>query len=168
MLKWIGAVLVLAGCGGWGFCAAWQMHRQETELRQLSAALEFMSCELACRQTPLPVLLEASGQVAHGIVGNALTESAQMMQQQRYPDAGSCIDAALKLHPTLPKTDRVLRLLGSSLGRFDLPGQQAALTSVHTECRRILQQHCADLSQRVRSYRILGFCAGGALAILLL
>ena len=168
MLKWIGAVLVLAGCGGWGFYAAWQTRRQERELGQLMTALELMSWELSCRQSPLPELLEAAGQAGQGTVGSVLTEAARMMRQQQFCDAGSCMDAALKRCPTQPKTDRVLLLLGNSLGRFDLSGQQAALDSVRAECQRTLQEHCKDLSQRVRSYRILGLCAGGALAILLL
>lgn len=168
MLKWIGAACIVLGCGVWGFCVAGRLRRQETELRQLMQAMEYMACELSCRQSPLPELLTKAADGAGGTVGQILLALARELRRQELPDAGRCMEAVLERQPPLEQTCRILSLLGASLGQFDLSGQQAALEAVRAECRRILQQHCAGLDQRVRSYRILGLCAGGALAILLL
>lgn len=168
MLKWIGAVFVLAACGGWGFYAAWQMRRQEIQLRQLSQALDYLACELSCRQSPLPELLSAAAKAVGGTVGDLLEALSAQLLCQEYSDAACCMEAVLNRYQPPVQTERLLLLLGSSLGRFDLSGQQAALAAVQAECRRILESYCAGLDQRMRSYRILGFCAGGALAILLL
>ena len=52
--RWIGAVLVIAGCGGFGFSIAAGYKREESTLRQLIQALNTMEWELSYRLTPLP------------------------------------------------------------------------------------------------------------------
>ena len=61
----------------------------------------------------------------------------------------------------------MLLLLGRSLGRFDLSGQLKGLTSLRERCSREMQELHLDRDNRLRSYRVLGLCAGGALVILL-
>ena len=39
-LKWIGGIIILLGCGGFGFCLAAANRRQIRELRELSAILD--------------------------------------------------------------------------------------------------------------------------------
>ena len=52
--KWIGALMVVAGCGGVGFTMAAAYIREEWALRSLIGALDYMTCELQYRLTPLP------------------------------------------------------------------------------------------------------------------
>ena len=43
MIKWIGAVLIVAGCGGMGFIRACAYRTEERMLEELGMALEYMS-----------------------------------------------------------------------------------------------------------------------------
>lgn len=165
--KWIGAILVMIGCGGAGFSMAAAYKREERTLRSLIGALDYMACELQFRLTPLPELCRQAGRECRGIVGGVLTDLAREMENQITPDADSCMYAALSRTENLPKVaGEALRMLGTSLGRFDLQGQLQGLEQVRSFCRRELDRMAADRDLRVRSYQTLGVCAGAALAIL--
>ena len=74
---------------------------------------------------------------------------------------------ALSKLENLPlSTTEALRLLGKSLGRFDLEGQLQGIEQVRSHCRRELEALEAGRDQRIRGYQTLGVCAGAALAIL--
>lgn len=166
-IKWLGAILVIVGCGGVGFSMAASCKREEWTLRSLVSALDFMTCELQFRLTPLPLLARQTGQECRGIIGDVLTELAAQLEKQIIPDADSCMYAALSRFEHLPKAaEEALRLLGTSLGRFDLSGQLQGLEQVRAHCRRELERMSAGKEQRLRSYQTLGVCAGAALAIL--
>ena len=64
--KWIGAVLVVAGCGGFGFSLARETLRQEALLRGLLTSLELMENEIRCRLTPLPQLCALAARGRNG------------------------------------------------------------------------------------------------------
>ena len=61
-----------------------------------------------------------------------------------------------------------LKLMGKTLGRFDLDGQLRGLESVKDDCIRALEKLSDNRDVRLRSYETLGLCAGAALAILLI
>ena len=166
-IKWIGAMLVMVGCGGVGFTMAAAYKREEWMLRCLIGALDYMTCELQFRLTPLPALCRQAGRECRGAVGKVLTDLAAELENQIAPDADSCMYAALSRSDNLPReTKQALRLLGTSLGRFDLQGQLRGLEQVRGHCRRILESLSRNREQRLRSYQTLGICAGAALAIL--
>ena len=54
--KYFGALLVILGCGGFGFSLAAAHRREEVHLRQLMDSLQYLHCELEYHLTPLPVL----------------------------------------------------------------------------------------------------------------
>lgn len=167
--KWIGALLIILGCGGFGFSLAAAHRREEGTLRQLIAALDYMECELQYRLTPLPDLCRAAGQEGKGLVGEVLLNLSRELDNQISPDVASCMNAALASAGDLPRhTGENLRLLGSSLGRFDLTGQLNGLEAVRSNCRRDLEALGDNRDVRLRSYQTLGLCAGAALAILLI
>lgn len=165
--KWIGAVLIILGCGGFGFSLAAQHKREENSLRQLISALDYMACELQFRMTPLPDLCRQAGQESAGTVRQVLLSLAQELDRQISPDVASCMKAALASAKELPSHTREnLELLGASLGRFDLSGQLKGLESVRDSCRRDLEALGNNRDARLRSYQTLGLCTGAALAIL--
>ena len=167
-IKWIGAILVVVGCSGVGFTMAANYRREEWTLRALIRALDYMTCELQYRLTPLPELCRQAGKESGTPAGKALINLAQELESQISPDADSCMYAALSRMTDLPAaTDEALRLLGSCLGRFDLNGQLQGLEQVRLHCRGALAALEAGRDQRVRGYQTLGVCAGAALAILL-
>lgn len=167
--KWIGAILIILGCGGFGFSMAAAHRREEHDLRQLIAALDYMECELQYRMTPLPDLCHAAGQEIGGQTGTVLLRLSEELNHQVSPDVAACMGSALR------NTDRLsghtlenLKLLGSSLGRFDLKGQLSGLETVRGACRQDLARLSQNRENRLRSYQTLGLCAGAALAILLI
>lgn len=167
--KWIGAALVIAGCGGFGFSLATGQKREEDALRQLIRVLRFMKWELQFRMTPLPELCRQAAGEARGQVRDVILYLATELEKQEQVDAAACMKAALIRSCDLPRsTKRLLMQLGRCLGRFDLAGQLEGLDSVRSACKAELRELANNRDARLRSYRTLGLCAGAALAILFL
>ncbi len=168
-LKWIGAALVIIACGGFGFRLAAQHIRQEKTLRTLIGLLDYMECELQYRMTPLPELCRQTAAEAKGVLCKAFLLLAQELEDQISPDVERCMDTALFKTGDIPSYSLdALRLLGRSLGRFDLEGQLKGLETVRQECRRNLEGLTRNQDVRLRGYQTLGLCAGAAVAILLI
>lgn len=165
--KWIGAVFVILGCGGFGFGIAGNYRSRERLLRQLLNILENMEAELQYRLTPLPELSRRAAKESAGVLQDVFLNLARELDWQCEPDAAGCMRAALNhCHDLPPCLRRPLRQLGQTLGRFDLSGQIQGLKSVQDTCRRELSRLEHNREVRLRSYQTLGLCAGAALAIL--
>ena len=166
-LKWFGATLIIAGCGGFGFKLAASHRREMFFLQQLILGIQYMECELQYRLTPLPQLCR---QIAAGIKGGIhriFLILAEELEHQTHPDAQCCMDLALAMCDDLPpKVKDILRQLGISLGKFDLPGQIQGMEAVRCLCAEHLEQLRKGADIRLRGYQTLGLCAGAALAIL--
>ncbi len=167
--KWIGAILIIGSCTGFGVSLAVHQKREELLLRQLSRILDEMLWELPFQLTPLPDLIRHAVAKNTGLIGNLFRGMADQLDRQVLPDALSCMEA--ELHDAVlafPRLRKMLLLLGSSLGRFDLAGQLKGLSAVKEQCALELQELRTDRELRLRSYRVLGLCAGAALVILLI
>ena len=168
-IKWIGAILIIAGSGGFGFLMAWNYKRELISLRQLVRALEYMESDLEYRLTTLAVLCKKTSELLSGSLRAVFLNFAQELEGQMAPDAAYCMTVTLNNTPELPKkTAEFLAALGQSLGVFDLQGQLRGLESVRSNCISAITEMEQQRSQRVRSYETLGLCAGAALAILLI
>lgn len=168
-IKLIGAVLVVTGCGGFGFAMAAAHRREEQMLNQLLIALEFMECDLSCRLTPLPQLCRSASNTVTGPIHTFFLLLAQELEAQVAPDAACCVRAVTERMPGLsPAIGAQLLELGNTLGRFDLPGQLRGLRNAQNRCRLSLEELTRNRDNRLRSYQTLGLCAGAALAILFL
>ena len=165
--KWIGAVLVLGSCGGFGIYLGRGYVRQERMLRQLLAVLRLMQWELRFRLTNLPELARMGAKESTGQLSRVFADFARELDWHTEPDAAGCIHAAIRRSRELPPTVKtILRHLGSSLGRFDLEGQLEGIHAVTEECRNALQTLGEQRKERVRNFQTLGLCAGAALVIL--
>lgn len=168
-LKLMGAVLIIAACGGVGFSMAAAHRREERALRQLIGALDFMGCELQYHLTPLPELCRNAAAECSDCISQVLLALAVELESQIAPDVSSCMNAAIAKTPKIPPRLRGdLARFGSSLGRFDLQGQLDGLGAARQQFRRDLEELSKDRDVRLRSYQTLGLCAGSALAILFL
>lgn len=168
-LKWVGAGLVMLGCGGTGFAIAAAHRKQEDQLRQLMTALEYMQCELQYRMTPLPDLCRQTAVQCKGIVRQFFMELATELEDQIAPNVQCCVNAAMAKLTELPNAlTGPLSNLGKTLGRFDLDGQIRGLESTRQACRQALEALSIHREDRLRSYQTLGLCAGAAVAILFL
>lgn len=166
-VKWIGAILVVAACGGFGFLMASAYKREEKYLRQLARLLEYMGWELEYRLTPLPELCAKAADQADQGIKTVFSCLAGELEGQALPDVAHCMDVALeKISQLPPLTREVFTQMGVSLGQFDLSGQLKGLKTVEKFCEHELENLSQHREERLRSYQTLGLCAGAALAIL--
>lgn len=165
--KWLGAILVLLGCGSFGFSMAVSFRKEEKILKQLIYVLENMESELQYRLTPLPELCRQAGADSSGTLQMVFLNLYRELSCQMEPDVSSCMSSALRKSGELPKQVRKhLYYLGKSLGRFDLTGQIRGIKAIENACRDDLKQLNANKDVRLRSYQTLSLCAGAALVIL--
>lgn len=165
-LKWIGALLVLASCGCFGLHTAAAHRKMVQTLTQLNRSLDYMECALQYQLTPLPLLCDQAGKMASGIVRRVYWGLSSELRKQTHQDVRSGMIQVLEQEVLSQGERRLFRLLGASLGQFDLPGQVKGIQSVREECTRELHKLRANQEERLRSYQTLGLCAGAALVIL--
>lgn len=167
--KWLGAIFIIGSCGGFGFSLASDYRKNAGALRQLLRALNYMECELQYHLTPLPELCRQAAKEADGIVQDIFCRLGRELEQQTSPDVEICMKTVLQDTPTVPKAvRRHFKILGKTLGRFDLPGQLKGLEEAQASCKRELEAIRANQRDTLKSYQVLGLCAGAALAILFL
>lgn len=168
-VKVIGAVLIISGCGVFGFSLASNYRKEEQALLQLLGILNYMECELQYRLTPLPNLCAQAAKEARGEIAVLMRALSKELDDQVSPDVRICMDSALHKVKNLPKLAvKHLQSLGDCLGRFDLTGQLRGLDFVRSGCRNDLEALKKNRDVRLRNYETLGLCAGAALAILLI
>ena len=166
-LKLLGAILIVAGCGGYGFSLCTRYRKRERALSDLVRALDRMECELQYRLTPLPELCRGAAQDTGGMLRRVFLSLAQELERRVMPDAASCMACVISNEAITYKQLRIiLSQLGKSLGQFDLPGQLGGLEAVRKQCILELDALNMNRSERLRCYKTLGLCAGAALAIL--
>ena len=131
--------------------------------------LEYLECELQYHHTPLPQLCAMTAGVTRGAVQELFLALVRELEAQTQAEPSDCMERALELVPGLcPQTCAVLRSLGQTMGRFDLPGQLKGIACAKGECGQKLEELVLNRDSRLRSYQTLGLCAGAALAILFL
>lgn len=167
-IKWIGAILIISGCGGCGFLMASAYRAEERTLEALCRALEYMSCELSYHMTPLPQLCRNTAQSVTGKTNAVFLSLAQELEQQVAPDAVSCMRAVQATINLPDSAQDILTQLGNCLGCFDLSGQIRGIESCLKNAQSKLRYLNDHRQNRIRSYQTLGLCAGAALAILFL
>jgi stage III sporulation protein AB len=166
--KWIGAILILSASSCFGFSLIHGHHREESALRNLLRALDYMASELHFHAPPLPELCRSVSEICGRSMGRIFLDLADALDENQTPDAAACMDTVLNSCELPPAARENLRLLGSSLGRFDLDGQLKGLESARTAARGSLDMLLAHREQRLRNYQTLSLCAGADLVILLI
>lgn len=167
-LRIIGAILILAGCGGYGFYLAFGHKREVQGLLQLECILEWMICELEYKLTPLPQLCRLSASKSK-MLGKVFTAFADRLEMRTVSDIGACMEETLLQFSAIPPvTALLMKDLGYHLGEFALNGQISQLHSMVQMCQRHRKGLESGQEARLRSYRTLGICAGAALVILFL
>lgn len=168
-IKWIGSLLIMAGCGGIGLSLSSLFFRERSMLHSLITLLSFLECRLRCQLTPLPELCRQAGRSCGGMLGDVFLNFSRELDWQSAPDPDSCMAEAIRKSHGLPTSvKQLLRRMGASFGRFDLTGQLQELSLIRDLCREQLQQSSSVLSGRVRTCNALAFSAGAAAAIVLL
>lgn len=168
-IRLAGAVMILVAGGGTGLMLAHQHRKEEAALEQLIRCIEFLSWELQCRLTPLPQLCAMGAEQTKGVIKEVFQQLAIELEKQTGPDVTRCMETVLQEAVGLPEiTQSILYILGQNLGRFDLNGQLSGLETVRQMSIRSLAGLQNNRDSRLRSYQVLGLCAGAALVIVLI
>lgn len=161
--------MILAAGGGIGFAAAYHHRKEEAALEELIRTIDFLCAELSCNLTPLPELCLQAAIHSSGVVSHVFEALGNELNQQIAPEAEICMETVLTSCESVPVSVRNnLGYLGRNLGRFDLEGQLNGLEGAKQMCLRDLAGLQNNRDNRLRSYQVLGFCAGAALVILLI
>lgn len=167
MLKIVGAIMIVACCGWFGFSLVREHRRQEQIFATLLGALDYMGCELQYHLTPLPTLCRAISAHSKGVISQLFLALEEELDSQLQADAEACMENAISAVPSIPPAvAEQLRRLGCTLGEFDLQGQMQGLDAVRTSCRESLAALQENKEERRKSYQTLSLCAGAALVII--
>lgn len=165
--KFIGAALIIISCGCFGFAFAAGFKKEERCLKQLIAALDYMSCELSFKHTALPELCKKAGEITSGAVKKVFDELCCEFSYNLTCDVLLCMKNALqRVRDVPPLTFDAFIQMGYSLGRFNIDGQIKSLEAAKAECSRYLKSIMENQPNRIRSYQTLGLCAGAAIVII--
>ena len=166
MIRFYGALLLVTGCSGFGYSLSISHRREINMLRQLIYALQDMEWELKYRLSELPELCMVAGERLKGPLKYIFNDLSGKLKRNEVADISGSLNAILA-NTHLPKRIRKnMRLLGHTLGRFDLEGQIQGLEMVRQQCRNDLNELEEGSSQRLRNYQTVAMCTGLALAIL--
>lgn len=166
--KWIGAVLIIAGCGGFGFSLAAGHRNQERSLQRILRILDFMASELHFHATPLPQLCAGAAKLYDKPEARVFSRLAESLESHESPEVAACLESVLTEVQLPPETRGILCQVGTTLGRFDLEGQLKGLEEGRELCRHQLKLLGENRDTRLRNYQTLSLCTGAALAILLI
>ncbi len=167
IFKIIGAILIIAGCGGFSFLMVYSHRRQVHSLEQFIGALDYIYSELQYNLTPLPELTQKVIGITTGPVRTVFQAFLEEINNQISQDAEKCMFDAIKKVKDIPNlTKNGFESFGRTLGKLDLEGQQMAVAALRDSCAKKLEVCTNNQDVRLRSYQTLGLCAGAALAIL--
>ena len=166
-IKWLGAILTVSVCGGFGFSMALKHKREERDLRDFIHMVQTMQWELQYHVIPLPELCLYAAKKAHGVIKKTMENMARELDLQILPDAESCMWTAICSNVDISRRIHTLfALLGQSLGRFDLTSQVQGLEMVQMAAMEELEALRRNRDVQLRNYQTLGLCTGIALVIL--
>ena len=170
MIRLLGAVLLMAGCGGLGLSAVNRLDSRVRDLRELSAGLEILQRELGWRLAPLPEALEAAASGTHERAARFFAYCAQGSKQLAGTPFRTLWSRGLERSPLrLSREDRaLLEQLGPVLGRYDGDSQRQAVENVLTGLYRQQAQAEDDRRRLGRVYGVLGLTAGLFLTLVLI
>lgn len=167
MIRMTGVVLLISGCGSFGFLMGIHYHREIQMLRILLSTLQEMEWELRYRLTPLPDLCTIAADTAKGKLRELFCELGYQLESGTCAEVSGCMNGLVQKKDIPYRCGRCLKDLGRCLGRYDLEGQLQGLASVKAQIRAYLEELDTNRAERIRSYQTLALCAGCALAILL-
>lgn len=170
MIRFMGAVLLVVGCGGLGLGAVGYLDNRVRDLRELSAGLEILQRELGWRLAPLPKALEAAAEGTQGSAARFYKFCAQGAGRlSGIPFQQLWKEGLEQCSLRLDAEDRaLLEQLAPVLGRYDGDSQRQAVEGVLAGLGRRQIQAEEDRRQLGKVYGVLGVTVGLFLVIVLI
>ena len=167
IIRILGAVLLITGCGSFGFLMGIHYRKEIQMLRLLLTSLQEMEWELKYHLSPLSVLCGIGANASKGVLREVFCELQYQLESGMCSEISGCMNGIIQKNDISFRCRKCLKELGRSLGRYDLEGQLQGLASVYDQAKTYLEELDMHRAERVRSYQTLALCAGTALAILL-
>ena len=166
MIRWIGFCFIVSGGAYFGFLLSADVKRCRKLYEEMLHVLGYMKTEIEFRLTPLHVICKALAQqcsqplsqIFEELYGGEqlLTERNMEVLLEKYENI---LPGALK---------RQLKVLFLELGKQDVCAQLSAIELCRQGITVELEKLQTDGKERSRSYRIIGVCAGLAVAVILI
>ncbi|MCW3490280.1 hypothetical protein [Dethiobacter alkaliphilus] len=173
LVKWLGALLILAAAAAWGNLQAAQLRRRVKELEEFRLGMRLLAAEIGYTSTPLPRALEhVQERLPGGGVSVFFTRAGELLRNPEVADANAAWSRAadeVKEELALTREDwPVLLRAGAGLGSMGRENQIKQLEAAEVQ----LASHAATAAARCESgekmWRYLGVMGGLAVVILLL
>ena len=167
MIRLIGAAMIICGAGSFGIAKTLQFYRQQRHLRAFLNALEILKCELNYTLFPLPKLCRVTAERSERICAEFLRKYAAILED------GSCRSVAAREALSFvkiclpPDASMAIIVLFSTLGRYDLDGEENILNLTQHRLKSALERGETEKRPMAKGYALLGVCTGAAIAILL-
>lgn len=172
MLKLLGAILIIGGCGALGLSARQELRRRITAVDGCIKALGRMESEISCCQTPSDELISLLAREGDA----AIVPVFRRMEEQLGRNDGLSLGykwrrALQEAGPGCGLREEELGVLcdaSSFLGRYDSEQQLRGLRAAVSRLEGIRGEAAEDLRNRGNLYRTCGLTLGVLAVILLL
>ncbi len=171
MLRFLGALLVVAGAGGFGYLIAGSIDEHAATLRRLIAALQHLESDITFASVPLLTALRNAARAGGGTVGAFLAAVADQTARNDGQPLARTWHEVLGVHKAdlllTPAEVEVLERLGMVLGGSDREDQQKHLAMAQATLGQCSAEADGTARRTKRVWRYLGFTLG-ALAVVVL
>jgi stage III sporulation protein AB len=172
LLKLLGALFIVAGCGAAGWQAAGNLARRPQELRAAQVALSILETEIGFGASPLPSALRRAASAVEGRIGSLLAGAALRLERGEGVTPGDALGRSLReAEPETalrPADTEILLALGAVLGASDRRDQARHLTLARERLAAAEERAAAERVRYERVCKYMGVLAGCVLALLML
>lgn len=152
---------------GTSLCVSYK--RELRNMQTIALFLEHIRYELESRLTPLPLLFLHASEQCEGYFKNVIKTFIEELEEQIYPDPECCMHSAVcKCKFLSPSVTDYMTQLVSVLQCVDYDGQIAGIDRLRKQCQREIESIEIRKSDKLKNYRTITFCAGAAIAIILI
>ncbi len=169
MLRILGGIMVLSSATALGYAKTRQYYTQISQLREIIRGMELVRCQMNYTLLSIPKLLTVVGQQLKGPAGTYFIHLSESISAGAPRHRAHEVAIQKTKGLSLPQ-DGLMALIewSTTLGQFDPEGENRMMILSTQRMERILNTYQEDKKQMVKSYTLLGACAGTALIILML
>ncbi|MBZ4652727.1 MAG: stage sporulation protein [Peptococcaceae bacterium] len=172
MVKFIGALCIISGCGYLGLNIA-QMYKKRVELlRMLQSGLNLLETEINYTSTPLPLALKRVADKLHSESRILFEHAGRLLSNKKGVTAGEAWREGVKvLVKEIPLTNEeinILTLFGYGLGISAKEDQLKNLALVKEQLHMAEMRAVQRMEKHQRMWQYLGFCLGAVVVLILI
>jgi len=172
MLKLMGALCILTGCGYVGFKIGDQYRRRSEILRYLQNGLNLLETEISYGATPLPLALARIGEKMKGESKIPFAHTAQLLRGHQGLTAAEAweegVHQLVAQFPLSREEMSILILFGHGLGCSAREEQLKNIALAREQLRMVEKAAEEARAKNQRMWQYMGLCSGGVIVLLLI